>query len=669
MAGCGIERVHETGEPPAVFIHEPFARYWWFASEMKEEDIRYNLDWLKANGFGGVEIAWVYPLNRMDARLDTAYTPRQAWLSPQWQEMVAYAISYADSIGLVCDLTMGTLWPFGDSYVTYGQASQTFGETERQKIRASWEYPVEGYVVDHLNPSNYMSYFNRMLDSFPQPPVRLSQSYFVDSWEVRTRGLWADGFAEAFLDRFGYDITPIMESVYEEENKHHLYDYMSLISDKVIAFYEAFDRVLAGRGIHSRAQCAGAPADILSAYARVAIPEGEAMLYEPEYNQIPASAAVLSGKKVVSAETFTCLYGWPRDHLREEQTADLKLVADALFANGVNHIIWHGKPHNPNGYDTVSFYASVHVGPDGKLAGEMKAFNSYLTRVSSIMKKGSPYTDVAVYLPTEDARINGVLPRQLQMRWLWGHYEMRHTYYPGKLAGHHPTWINREFLELARWENNTLKVGDARFSSLWVDVNHIDIRSLKRITDLARQGLPVALKKEPRQAGTPADAQWNTRLEELISLPNVSDRFAPAKPPLVMLAEKTDMTRGRNSGSTETAQPQTPQPGTTPQGTGIPPYRARIDGGKLYLFFAHPKADRLKFPLEYGQSFTEKTDTIHLTINFNNQKHPLKLVFGPYQSLAYAIDNHGVTPIDISFLPETPGVRERPAGYIPPWLP
>ncbi len=25
--------------------------------------VKYNLDWLKKNGFGGVEIAWVYPLN------------------------------------------------------------------------------------------------------------------------------------------------------------------------------------------------------------------------------------------------------------------------------------------------------------------------------------------------------------------------------------------------------------------------------------------------------------------------------------------------------------------------------------------------------------------------------------------------------------------------------
>ena len=48
------------------FSSKPYARYWWFASKIKEDDVRFNLDWLKAHGFGGVEVAWVYPLNRFN---------------------------------------------------------------------------------------------------------------------------------------------------------------------------------------------------------------------------------------------------------------------------------------------------------------------------------------------------------------------------------------------------------------------------------------------------------------------------------------------------------------------------------------------------------------------------------------------------------------------------
>ena len=58
----------------------PWTRWWWFASVIEKPSVIANLKWLKQNGFGGVEIAWVYPLNRM--KKDTVhYTPRQEWLS------------------------------------------------------------------------------------------------------------------------------------------------------------------------------------------------------------------------------------------------------------------------------------------------------------------------------------------------------------------------------------------------------------------------------------------------------------------------------------------------------------------------------------------------------------------------------------------------------------
>jgi hypothetical protein len=39
----------------------------------------------------------------------------------------------------------------------------------------------------------------------------------------------------------------------------------------------------------------------------VDVPESEALLYEPTYSNIVASAAGLTGKKVVTSETFTCV--------------------------------------------------------------------------------------------------------------------------------------------------------------------------------------------------------------------------------------------------------------------------------------------------------------------------------------------------------------------------
>ena len=641
-------------------ISKPYIRYWWFASEIKKEDVKFNLDWLKENGFGGVEIAWVYPLNAMGNSKDTSYTDRQEWLSPDWQEIVTYTIKYADSIGLACDMTMGTLWPYGDSYVSYEEAAQQYGAEERQMISKSWEYPKKGYVVDHLNPKHYLNYFNRMLDSFPQPNTKLPQAYFVDSWEVETKKLWTDGFDKEFELRFGYDIKPYMDSLYNLQSpdkedypwewhvgksiyslfplaKDKLYDYMSLISEKTIAFYHDFDSTLNARGLISRGQCSGAPCDIISAYAQLDIPEGEAMLYEPEFNSIPASAALLSGKKVVSAETFTCLYGWPRNHIREEQMADLKLLADALFANGINHIMWHGKAHNPKDEDSVNFYATVHVGKEGRLAAEIPAFNEYLTKVSSYMKKGNTFSDVAVYLPTEDAWMKGIMPKKKQFIWAWGYYEMRYLYFPEELAGHHPIWINQEFLEKAKVENKKLIVGNAHFSSLYVDVAFLDYEVLKRINELAKQGLSVTLKQMPLEAGTVKHKKWDGLLASLSKQSNVSSNYIRKIVPLVM-------------------------------GNNLPSYWAREDYNSLYVFFANPKSRYLKFPIEYGQSFSEKTSEVPISVYYKGITYELKLKFAPYQSLLYKFEDGIIKQIDILFEPQIPVVIERSTIEEAPWL-
>jgi hypothetical protein len=615
----------------------PYARYWWFASEIQPEDVRYNLDWLKKHGFGGVELAWVYPLNRF-YRADTSYTPRQEWLSYEWADIVEYTIRYADSVGLGCDLTFGTLWPFGDTYVPFDQATQKYGEPEwRQQIRLSWQHPKVGYVVDHLTPAHYRPYFDRLLKAFPRPHASVPQAYFIDSWEVETDKLWCDSFERDFNSRFGYDITPHMDSIYDPACRHHLYDYMSLVSDKVLRFYSDFDSTLNSYGILSRGQVSGAPCDLISGYALMDIPEGESMLFEPEYCAIPASAALLSGKKTVSSEAFTCLYGWPRDHMREEQAADLKLVADALFANGINHIIWHGKPHNPMGFDTVNFYATTHIGDSGKLEPEITAFNRYLETVSGFLKRGSTYSDIAVYLPTEDAWTAGIMPVEQQFKWAWGYYEMRYVYFPDELTGYNPAWINKEFLSQATVKNGTLRTGNAEFKAVYINAEYLDYDVLKRLVEFAENGVGVILKRDPKEPGSLTHGDYIEILDRLKGSKKVANTVPDELEPFIT-------------------------------GSVIPRHWCRKDGLTLYVFFPNLKADRIKFPLEYGQSLDTETDTLHITICYQQKKIALTLEFKPYQSLLFSIEKGKAKQEDISFVPATPVVKSRPADYKAPWL-
>ncbi len=88
----------------------------------------------------------------------------------------------------------------------------------------------------------------------------------------------------------------------------------------------------------------------------------------------------------------------------------------------------------------------------------------------------------------------------------------------------------------------------------------------------------------------------------------------------------------------------------------------------MYVFFPNPSSDRLKFPLEYGQSLTTEERRIDVTLDCMGKKIEMNLVFKPYQSLLYKIENGEAESVDIEFIPKTPSVKHRPEGYKAPWL-
>jgi len=606
---------------------KPLTRWWWFASEMKEVDIADQLNWLKDNDFGGVEVAWIYPLNR-SIRDTVNITPRQPWLGEEWRGIVRYCKEYADSIGLSVDFTFGSLWPFGDLEVTPEESTQKFGDPEfRQVISGTWDYPKNGLVIDHLNKKAFQNYAARMGKGL-KPAMETGQpsGIFVDSWEVDTRNLWTGGFDSIFKARFGYDITPYLTNdILTAEYAGQRYDYMKLISDLVINnFYRPFTEAAHELKGFSRGQCSGSPTDLITAYASLDVPESEAMLYEPTFTRIVSSAAALNGRNIVTAETFTCLYGWPRAHIREEKVTDLKIVADAMFAHGLNQVIWHGTPFNPKGSDSISFYASVHVGKAGALSAEIPAFNRYLEAVSDYMRKGKPYSGVAIYLPTEDAWITGEMPKEKQMPWAWGEYEMRYQVVPEEIRGYQPVWINGEFLAqglkgTGAQGHKVVSIGNVNFSTLYVDVANLDYEVLKTMTALAEGGMKICLKRVPVEAGFVKHDDFGklaARLKELSS-PDWQS-VAPGKP-LV-------------------------------EGEDVPWFWARQDGKKQYLFFAHPVAKEFHYPILYGQADTKETLTRNIRVNIKGKSVPVELKFNPYESILLEVNGAGkVTQVDLGY--------------------
>ncbi len=635
--------IEETATVSFYPTSKPCTRWWWFATEIKKPDIKYQLDWAKKNNFGGVEIAWVYPLYRYQKMYAKKYnrhypkdTTAQKWLSSEWSEVVSYTKTYADSIGLACDFTFGSAWPVAGSNISEENGTKIYGDSAfQQTLTFAWTWPDTQLVINHLD-SNAFNQFAEPIGQALQQALQGSKSaLFTDSWEIKLNGknkIWQNGFEKTFLKNFGYDIIPFME-VGLDSFPDVRYDYMMQLDDYVTnGFFKPYVKKCKELKAWSRVQCLASPTDVMTTYSLVDIPETESMLNNPNYSRIVSSSACLASKPIVSSETFTCMYGFPATYLRQEQTADLKMVADAMFAQGVNHHFYHGMPYNPEGSDSIEFFATTYFGPGGSLEPELPAFNAYMERVSGIMQKGKSYSDLAVYIPYEDGIMKGAYPPERRRVWVWGEYELRYVDPPKETEGYHPLWINRHFLEQATYKDGKLSIGDANFSALYVDVNYMDQRALKRVVELAKEGLSICLKRTPEEPGKVKSPEYSNWINELKSLPNVSNELTKtmSNPPLL-------------------------------QGENIPAYWCKIiPDGSHYLFLAQEKSKDLVYPVYSGQSFMNKSDFNELTIHVNGKSIQQKLEFKPYQSILLKISPAGEMEfMDINFTPKEPIIRPK----------
>ena len=602
----GRDRMTSASTPDPA--SRPYTRWWWFSGPIEADVIEQQLDWAKANGFGGVEIAWIYPLQNVIAG------PR--WLSSEWTEMVVHAKKYAEALGLGCDFTFGTLWPFGGSFVPPEDSHQTFDGPSYRPLEQTWESAYEdkpGLVLDHLNRDALARYAEVMGAALAPALEGRTSALFCDSWEVTTRRMWSPKHWELFRERFGYDLRNFVDQL--DEDEHARYDYRAFIADAVLdEFYRPFTEICHGLGAASRVQCHGSPADLIAAYGAIDVPETEVLLFPPPFARIAASAAAIGGKPIVSCEAFTCLYGFPAVHFKQERASDLRLLADAAIAHGVNQVVWHGMPFNPPG-GSNAFFATTHVGPDSAFAPEIPALNAYLADVCSWMRRGRTHAGLAVYLPVEDNRMRDRLPPELRTPAAQFYWELRQEVVPEEAEPYAPLWVSAASLGAATWDGSKLRVGQAEFDALLLGCRWLDTGALDAVLRLAEAGLPVALPHRPRRPGCGADGDYEASLNELAALPNVR----------------------RDLGDL----------GLTPlvEGERLPPYWARVDGDELILFFAHPGAWDVRYPMSLGQARSLPAASCPLVIHFGGRHHPVNLDFPPGRSVLLRVAGGGIKTV------------------------
>ncbi|MDR6942974.1 glycosyl hydrolase [Mucilaginibacter pocheonensis] len=99
---------------------KPFVRWWWNGNRIVKEELLRELDMLKGLGIGGVEINSI----RFPETADPLHYKEHEWLSDEWLELLDFALKAANERGMICDIIVGSGWPFGGEFLTKDEQTQ-----------------------------------------------------------------------------------------------------------------------------------------------------------------------------------------------------------------------------------------------------------------------------------------------------------------------------------------------------------------------------------------------------------------------------------------------------------------------------------------------------------------------------------------------------------------
>lgn len=158
-AGNKQEQLYKVFQNPQS-LHRPFVRWWWNGDKINKEEISRELNLLKEAGVGGVEINPIkFPANTKDLDKQSI-----KWLSDEWVDMLQYTLIEAKSLGLICDLIVGSGWPFGAEWLQGDERTQMVSIAAK-KIEGPVSYEVSIYELFHeADPAVTSPYSGRTME-------------------------------------------------------------------------------------------------------------------------------------------------------------------------------------------------------------------------------------------------------------------------------------------------------------------------------------------------------------------------------------------------------------------------------------------------------------------------------------------------------------------------
>ncbi len=242
-----------------------------------------------------------------------------------------------------------------------------------------------------------------------RPNHKAIQYLHVDSWECGSQN-WSKNFAQEFERRRGYDLIPLLPvyaGVPMKDGEKILRDIRMTINELV---NEVFFTTVAqkakdyGVQLSSESVAPTMVSDGMEHYKYVDVPMGEYWLNSPTHDKPNDMLDAIHGghvygKKIIQAEGFTEVRGvW------DETPASIKALLDRNFALGMNRLFFHVNTHNP-WLDRKPGMTLDGIGlffqRDQTWFPEAKALVDYITRCQTLLQKGTPVVDIAVYTGEE----------------------------------------------------------------------------------------------------------------------------------------------------------------------------------------------------------------------------------------------------------------------------
>jgi hypothetical protein len=480
------------------------------------------------------------------------------------------------------------------------------GKTGQQVKRAA--PGGSGLTLDHYSQEALNEYVVPFNNAFKGREGKI-RAIFNDSYEVYGTD-FTPSFFEEFQKRRGYDLKkqlPLLLSETDNEIGNRIKsDYRQTIGDLLLnKFDKPWTQWANSKNFKTKLQAHGSPGNLIDLYASADIPECEtfgSMPFDipgfrrekediregdadPVMLKFSSSAAHISGKNLVSSETFT----WLREHFKTA-LSQCKPEAEDLMLNGVNHIFLHGSTYSPQraAWPGWKFYASVNFNSNNSIWEDAPALFSYIANCQSMLQEGESDNEILLYWPifdTWDKYQNGTLFFQFKIHsladWLYGT-----SFYDATKSlmkkGYGIDFISDNFIAQAKVVNGKVSLPGGTFKSLIIpECKKMPLATLQKLLELKKAGGNIIFEGLPQSV--PGFNDYQKQEQELKTLLTANSELV--KP-------TTDLFK-----TLENAQ-------IYPEAlvnTGLKFIRRNVDGEKLYYVVNHTAKTIDEFiPLQIG---------------------------------------------------------------------